>query len=499
MTTTSYDPRTGTAHEEVRESTTDEVEQTLRRASLVAPDVGGLAPTERGRWLRILADRLDDPSTAAELAALADRETALGRSRLTGEVARVAAQLRFYADVAEEGSWLGVTLAAATGTAPAIARMQAPLGPVAVFGASNFPFAFGVLGNDTAAALAAGCPVVAKAHPAHPVLSRRLAEIAVDALQEAGAPQGTFGLVAGYEAGSALVTSPHTAAVAFTGSQRGGLALWRLANEREVVIPVFAEMGTVNPVIVTPAGGRDMADVANGFVASFTLGSGQYCTKPGLLLAPACSGVAAAVGKALEEAHPAGWLLTADMARAATQGLEQLQAAGGHVVAQVPGPERGWAVPTTVLAVPAARLRRGSRLLEECFGPVALVAEYDTQEELFEVLSALQGALAASVMSGGVEDPDTGPLVRALAPLVGRVVVDGWPTGVTVSWAQQHGGPWPATSVPAATSVGAAALDRFTRPIAYQGVPDAALPPALQADNPWHLPRRVQGRLEASS
>ena len=203
-----------------------------------------------------MADALEDEAAAARLVAVADRETGLGEPRLTGELARCANQLRFYADVAVEGSWLGVTVDHAAGLAPDLRRMQVPLGPVAVLGASNFPFGFGALGNDTGSALAAGCPVLAKAHPAHPLTSRLLAEVAVGALAGAGAPDGTFALVSGFDAGSALVTAPEVAAVAFTGSQRGGLALWRLAQEREVPVPVYAEMGTINPAVVTQAGAR---------------------------------------------------------------------------------------------------------------------------------------------------------------------------------------------------------------------------------------------------
>ena len=498
-TTTSFDPRTGLALDEVPSSQPEEVEQALALAARVAPDVASRAPEERAGWLRLLADRLEEQVTAAELVDIADRETALGTPRLAGELARAAGQLRFYAEVAEEGSWLGATIDTRTDSRPAIGRVRRALGPVAVFGASNFPFAFGVLGNDTASALAAGCPVVAKAHPAHPMLSARLGELAASSLADAGAPDGSFALVAGFDAGTALVTSRHTAAVAFTGSQRGGLALWRLANEREVVIPVFAEMGTVNPVVVTPSGADRMSAIAAGFAGSFTLGAGQYCTKPGLLLAPAGSGVAHAVRDAVEAAAPTGWLLSEQMAHGASDGVEQLVAAGGEVIARVPGPDQGWTVPTTVIEVPVVRLRRGSRLLEECFGPVALVAEYGDASELATVLGALQGALAGSVMTGGPDDPEVAATVDALAPLVGRVAVDDWPTGVAVTWAQQHGGPWPATSAPAATSVGAAALDRFTRPVAYQSVPDHALPPALQSGNPWHLPRRVDGSPERTT
>ncbi|MGW5238737.1 aldehyde dehydrogenase family protein [Monashia sp. NPDC004114] len=492
--TVGYDPRTGEPCDEVADTPGDEVQARLSACAAASAAVAATAPTSRARWLRAVADALELPDAAAELVALADRETALGHARLTTEIARAAAQLRFYAAVAEEGSWLGVCIDR-IGDGTVLSRVRQPLGPVAVFGASNFPFAFGVLGNDTASALAVGCPVVAKAHPAHPALSLRLADLAAAALETAGAPAGTFGVVSGLDAGTALVTSPHTRAVAFTGSQRGGLALWRLANEREVVVPVYAEMGTVNPVIVTPAAAESMDALAAGFVGSFTLGMGQFCTKPGLLLAPAGSGAAKAVGQALL-ARDGGWLLTEQIAREARTGVRDLVAAGAKVVAQTMRPGAGWAAPATVLAVSSGQLRRSSRLLEECFGPVALVAEYADATELEIVLGQLQGALAGSVMTGSADDPDTAATVAALAPRVGRVIVDEWPTGVAWTWAQHHGGPWPATTSAAHTSVGAAALDRFTRPVAYQGVPDVALPVALREANPWSLPRRVDGVME---
>ena len=288
---------------------------------------------------------------------------------------------------------------------------------------------------------------------------------------------------------------PEVAAVAFTGSQRGGLALWRLAIQRDVVIPVYAEMGTVNPVVMTTAAAARTEEIAAGFVGSFTLGAGQFCTKPGLLLAPTGYDVPARVAAALQSARPTGWLLTEGIAAAYGSGVAELVGAGAEVLGRVPGPAEGWSADATVLVVAAADLKPGSRLLEECFGPVALVAEYADHHELTEVLEALQGALAASVMSAGPEDPETPDLVGALTPLAGRVAVDDWPTGVAFTWAQQHGGPWPATTFPSATSVGAAALDRFTRPVTWQSAPASALPPALQEDNPWRLPRRVDGRL----
>lgn len=485
MTDISYDARTGQPVEEIPSNTLSEVDDVLVAAAAAAPVVAATPPAERKKWLYAIADALD--AAADELIAIADRETGLGEERLRMEVGRAAVQLRYYADIAAEGSYVDAVLDAGP---PRLARVRVPLGPVAVFGASNFPFLFGVLGTDTASALASGCPVVVKAHPAHPALSARLGRLAQDAL--ADAPAGFFGLVSGFEAGERLVRSPHTSAVAFTGSQRGGLALWRMANERDVVIPVFAEMGTVNPVVVTPAALSKLDELATGFVESFTRGTGQYCTKPGLLFAPAGAGMADRVADALRRIAPTAWLLTSQIADAAVAGLDELVSAGGTVAGQVAGPDAGWAVPATVLTVPIEKLTSGSRLLEECFGPVAIVTEYADRAELATALAELQGTLAAAVMSGE-HDEDVPWLVARLTNLAGRVTVDEWPTGVVVTWAQQHGGPWPATTNPATTSVGAAALTRFTRPVAYQNVPDAALPPALRESNPWRLPRRVDG------
>ena len=492
---TSVDARTGAPVEELAVSTATDVAAALAAASVAAPRMAEERPETRRTWLRAVADALEDESAAARLVTVADRETGLGEPRLTGELARCANQLRFYADVAVEGSWLGAAVDHAAGLAPDLRRMQVPLGPVAVLGASNFPFGFGTLGNDTGSALAAGCPVLAKAHPAHPLTSRLLAEVAVGALAGAGAPDGTFGLVSGFDAGSALVTAPEVAAVAFTGSQRGGLALWRLAQEREVPVPVYAEMGTINPAVVTQAGAQRAEEIAAGFVASFTLGMGQFCTKPGLLLVPAGHDLPVRVAAALTSAAPAGWLLTGPIATSYAAGVEDLVAGGARGLARVPAPGEGWAAEATVLGVEAVDLTPGSPLLEECFGPVALVAEYADRAQLDAVLAHLSGALAASVQSGGVDDPEVPALVDALSRRVGRVMVDDWPTGVAFPWAQQHGGPWPATTIPSATSVGAAALGRFTRPVAWQSVPEPALPPALRDANPWGIPRRVDGVL----
>ncbi|WP_020672966.1 aldehyde dehydrogenase family protein [Amycolatopsis nigrescens] len=488
----SYHPRTGKAEGEVASTSEADVDAALARAAAAAPIVAATSPAERSAWLYAIADALDVPETVDELVALADEETALGDARLRMEIARTSGQLRYYADVAVEGSYLQATIDHPNPPSPGLARVQVPLGPVAVFGASNFPFAFSVLGTDTASALAAGCPVVVKAHPAHPRLSVRLGGLAREAL--GGAPEGLFELVSGFEAGARLVRSEHTAAVAFTGSQRAGLALWRMANERDVVIPVFAEMGTVNPVVVTPRAVRRLDDLAEGFVGSFTLGTGQYCTKPGLLFVPSGHDAAAKVAAALERHEPKAWMLTSQIAESATGGVDELVAAGGRVVGRTEGPAEGWTVAATVLEVPIEKLQSGSRLLEECFGPVAVVVEYEDRAQLDQALGQLQGTLTAAVMSAGPDDPEVAEFVSRLSTLAGRVTVNDWPTGVAITWAQQHGGPWPATTAPGTTSVGAGALARFTRPVAYQSVPDAALPAALQQANPWQLPRRIDGK-----
>lgn len=490
----SHDPRTGAVNGELPVSTPDEVDAALTRAAQAAPLLAATAPGVRRRWLAAIADALE--SHADELAALADRETALGVERMRGEVARTAGQLRFYGDVAEEGSYLGVALDGPTATTGPLARVNVPLGPVAVFGASNFPLAFSVLGNDTASAIAAGCPTLVKAHPAHPLLSRRVADLTTAALREAGAPEGTFALVVGFEAGTRLVQADQVEAVAFTGSEAGGMALWRLANQRARVIPVFAEMGTVNPVVVTP-GASDVESIAAGFVASYTFGMGQVCTKPGLLLAPRGAGVPEAVARALRDAAPAASMLTAPIAAAVARGVEDLTHAGASVVAESPGSGHGWSADAAVLTAPLSALRPGSRLLEECFGPVALVVEYDGLADVLAAIDHLPGALAAAVFPRDGDDPAIAPLLAALSRRVGRVTVGNWTTGAPAAWAQQHGGPWPATTNPAATSVGAAALGRFVRPVTFQNVPDTFLPAPLQSANPWALPRRVDGKLLA--
>lgn len=489
----SFDPRSGATAASVAHTTAAQLGQLVDRAVAAADPVGQASPATRRTWLAAGADALLD--NREELARIADWETALGWTRLDGEVVRTANQMRFYADVAVEGTYLRAVIDPATSTTPFLARTNVPLGPVAVFGASNFPFAFSVFGNDSASAIAAGCPVVIKAHPAHPLTSQRTFEIVHDAMRAAGAPDGIAALVFGYETGTALVQHPAMTAVAFTGSQAGGMSLWKLANQREVAVPVYAEMGTVNPVVITPAAGQDITPIAHGFVQSFTMGSGQFCTKPGLLLAPRGSGAVAAVAGALDELSPEPIMLTRGIAESVTRGVAELEDAGATVQARTAPIPGGWSSPAVLLSASVDLLERGSLVLEECFGPVAVVVEYDDLQEALAAVDRLQGALAASIMIAE-DDPDAAAVLSRLERKVGRVIVNDWPTGVAFTWAQVHGGPWPATSNPSTTSVGAAALDRFVRPVAYQGLPDGLLPAPLRADNPWNLPRRVAGVLQ---
>jgi NADP-dependent aldehyde dehydrogenase len=480
----SFDPLTGERTGAVAHSTPDDVSRILDRASRAAPVLASLSPVIREGWIAAAADAV--LATSAELVELARSETGLGITRLEGELARMAASARFYGAVAREGSYLGVSRDDLDGGST-IVRGNIPVGVVAVFGASNFPFGFGIFGHDVASAIAAGCPVVVKAHPAHPRLSVRLGAVVRDALAAAGAPEGTFDVAVGFDSGLQLVDSSVVRAVAFTGSQQAGMALLERGARRG--IPVFAEMGTVNPVFVTPAAAADRDSIAQGFVDSFTMGAGQFCTKPGLVLVPAGHGFAASITEAASRVRAAP-LLTASIAAAYARRLGELDPNAAPVT-----PKSGYAVEPRLIAVALDELIPGSRLLEECFGPVALIAEYDDAVGALAALDRLQPSLAASVFTGPDDDEDALVAIAQLAQRVGRVAVNAWPTGVATTWSQQHGGPWPATSRPDATSVGASALARFVRPMSLQNATSAQLPVMLQPQNPWNLPRRLNGRL----
>lgn len=436
------------------------------------------------RWRRMpgpaRAAILDAVAVALEAAGgdlipIADRETSLGTPRLRSELVRTVFQLRLLADEVRSGRHLTPVIDHADpewpmGPRPDLRRTQRPLGPVLVFAASNFPFAFSVAGGDTAAALAAGCPVVLKAHSGHPELSIATAEVVLRALTEAGAPDGVFALIHGIDHGRAAIVDPRIKAAAFTGSTEAGRALWDLAHGRPDPIPFFGELGSVNPVFVTRAAmARRGGEVLSGFVGSFTLGSGQFCTKPGVLIVPAG---AADVVADLVPGDP--FPLLNDRIRSG------FVAAVRDLAAETDALVTGSGSAPTLLRTTAAHVLADPDLIRrEMFGPGALVVEYTDEQELLALAAGLEGQLTATVQAEP-EDAVAPALLDLLAESSGRVLWNQWPTGVSVTAAQHHGGPWPATTTPATTSVGTAALARFLRPVAYQGVPAHLLPAELE-------------------
>jgi NADP-dependent aldehyde dehydrogenase len=474
----------------------------LRRICAAAAEaarvLGEVPAAQRAGWLRAIADAIDGDVDA--VTAVAARETSLGAARLTGEVSRTTGQLRLFADVLTEGAYVEAIIdhadADATPPRPDVRRMLHAIGPVAVYAAGNFPFAFSVAGGDTASALAAGCPVVVKAHPGHPGTSAAVAGLVTDALAVAGAPQGAFDCVVGFDAGRDLVGDPAIRAAAFTGSLSGGRALFDLASARPEPIPFYGELGSVNPVLVMPEAGRARAtEVADGLVASFTLGVGQFCTKPGVVLAPRGGDLLAALADRVGRADP-GAMLNAGIAARFRDGAAALAGtARVETLATARPTDDGTVSPLVLRTDVAGLLGSGDMLLEECFGPVCLVVEYEDDAALARVVAALPGSLTATVHA----EPGDLTAVRDLLPRLrasaGRIVWNGWPTGVAVNWAMHHGGPWPSTTASVHTSVGATAIRRFLRPVAYQDLPEALLPPALHDANPLNLVRRVDGRM----
>jgi acyl-CoA reductase-like NAD-dependent aldehyde dehydrogenase len=485
-----YDPRTGKpVGEPIPHTDAETLDRICAAAAAAAPGLAATSLTKRAELLHAAAEGLRAEQDA--IVALADAETALGEGRLRGELVRTCVQLEMFADAVREGSFLDVIIDlpdpnARPAPRPDLRRMVVPLGPVAVFSASNFPLAFSVAGGDTASALAAGCPVVVKAHPGHPGTSRLVGEVLTGALSKA--PEGTFAVVYGVDAGSALVQHPAITAVGFTGSLRGGRALFDLANSRPDPIPFYGELGSLNPVVVSPGAlARRRDAIVDGFVASFTLGNGQFCTKPGLLFVPAGHDLDDRLAAAVR-ATAIGPLLNARIEEGFRRTLASL--------AEVPGVHRVVEADATLLAVGAAGLAARPELLEECFGPAALLVEYSSTEELLTALNAVPGSLTAGLHVDPESEPElTATLLERLAGRAGRVLFDGWPTGVAVTWAMHHGGPWPATTSPLHTSVGVTAVRRFQRPVVYQNAPEQVLPAPLRNANPLGIPRRINGNL----
>ncbi len=456
-------------------------------------------PEARAGFLEAIAANILD--IGDDLVTRCMAETGLPRPRIEGERARTVGQLRLFAGVVREGSYVEARIDPALPDRKPLPRPDLRLrriavGPVAVFGASNFPLAFSVAGGDTASALAAGCPVVVKAHPAHPGTSELVGRAIQKAVAACGLPEGTFSLLfdAGQSIGQGLVADPRIAAVGFTGSRRGGTALMAIAAGRPSPIPVYAEMSSINPVLLFPGAlAARGAAIGKAFAASLTLGAGQFCTNPGLILAlpgPGLDAFLEAAGAALRES-PAATMLTPGIQRAYREAVAR--GAGHAAEGAEGGATQGRA---TLFAADSDVFLADPELQEEMFGASGLVVRCADFAAMRAVLERLEGQLTASLHLAPEDHAAARDLLPLLERRVGRILVDGFGTGVEVAHAMVHGGPYPATSDGRTTSVGSLAIDRFLRPVSYQDVPDALLPAALQAANPLGLPRRIDGTPE---
>ncbi|TWA86858.1 NADP-dependent aldehyde dehydrogenase [Azospirillum brasilense] len=462
------------------------------------------APEDRAVFLEAVARNILD--LGDELIVRAVAESGLPRARLEGERGRTVGQLRLFAAVVREGSWIGARIDPALPERaplprPDLRQRRIPLGPVAVFGASNFPLAFSVAGGDTASAFAAGCPVVVKAHSAHPGTSELVGRAVQAAVAECGLPEGVFSLIfgAGTSVGTALVADPRIKAVGFTGSRRGGVALMEVAAKRPEPIPVYAEMSSINPVFLLPAALAARAEaLGRGFVASLTLGAGQFCTNPGILLAvdgPDLDRFVAAAVEALG-GSAAPTMLTPGIHAAFDAGVAAL--ADNALVVTLArgldgdGPNQCRAA---LFATTADAFLDDPSLREEVFGSASLLIRCPDLESLRAVAERLDGQLTATLQMDAADAGAAAALLPTLERKAGRILANGWPTGVEVCHAMVHGGPFPATSDSRTTSVGTAAIERFLRPVCYQDIPAGLLPESLRDGNPLGLWRRVDGAL----
>jgi acyl-CoA reductase-like NAD-dependent aldehyde dehydrogenase len=502
----AVDPRSGEPGPAYTEATPEDV-----HAAVAAAAAAFAAPALRdgGRRAEMLGEAAARLRGAEEeIVAVCQAETGLPEARVRSELERTWRQLDAFAALVEAGDYVDAIIDLADPDArpiprPDVRRMLVPIGPVAVFGASNFPLAFSTAGGDTASALAAGCPVVVKGHPSHPGTSEVVAREVLAAVASTGLPEGTFALLqsSGVEVGEALVDEPAIAAVAFTGSLAGGRALHDRAAVRPRPIPVYAEMGSVNPIVVTQAALRARAAaIADGLVASVASFGGQLCTKPGVVFVPAGAegdAFVADVAARLAAVEPQV-MLNERLRDALAQRVAELRTlaapAGGAGGDTSPTDGPGFRFAPSAFRAAAADLEREPALLEERFGPVVLLLSYRSPDELLAALDRVDGQLTGSVHAQQEDEPLVRTLVDVLAARAGRLVFDGFPTGVAVTHGMHHGGPYPATTAPGHTSVGMTAIARFLRPVAWQNAPAAALPPALRDENPLGIWRRVNGQ-----
>jgi NADP-dependent aldehyde dehydrogenase len=482
------------------QATEAEVDAAARAAAAAYPAYRSLSAVRRAEFLEAIATEID--ALGDDFVAIVCRETALPAARIQGERGRTSGQMRLFAQVLRRGDFHGARIDRALPQRsplprPDLRQCRLGVGPVAVFGASNFPLAFSTAGGDTAAALAAGCPVVFKAHSGHMATAERVAQAIVRAAQQTGMPAGVFNMVYGGGVGEWLVKHPAIQAVGFTGSLKGGRALCDMAAARPQPIPVFAEMSSINPVLVLPAALAARGEqIARELADSVVQGCGQFCTNPGLVIgiaSPAFSlfsaNLIAEIGR-----RPAQTMLNSGTLHSYAKGVAALHAHPGvrHLAGQ---PQEGrQALPQLFQADVRLLLEHDELLQEEVFGPTTVLVEVADQAELLKALGALGGQLTASLIAEAADLEQAAPLVALLEHKAGRLLLNGYPTGVEVCDAMVHGGPYPATSDARGTSVGSLAIERFLRPLCYQNYPDALLPDALKNANPLGIARLVDGK-----
>jgi 2,5-dioxopentanoate dehydrogenase len=486
-------------------ATAEEVELAVRLASEAIASYSRVPGPERATFLRLIATKIE--SIAGEIIERAGRETALLQARLQGETARTCGQLRLFAQVAEEGSWVSARIDRADpdrqpAAKPDIRSMLRPLGPVVVFGASNFPLAFSVAGGDTASALASGNPVIVKAHAAHPGTSELVGQMLRESVRECGLPEGVFSLLfgSGAQIGTALMKHPLVKAGGFTGSRAAGRVLMDVAAARPEPIPFYAEMSSTNPVFILPGALKERGEtIAAGLHASFTMGAGQFCTKPGMVFFPHGDEALPFTSRLrqLVGASAPFYLLTRNIHSSYDSALAGRKTdAGVKLVAESPkvAPVAGFAVGSALFETDATTFL-DSELDAEIFGPTTLLVRHSSREQILELAKSLDGHLTATIHGTTQDLLEFADLIAILESKVGRLVFNGFPTGVEVSHAMVHGGPYPSTSDGRSTSVGSQAIFRFTRPVCYQGFPDEALPQELRNANPLGIWRMVDGEM----
>ncbi|MGZ3881951.1 MAG: aldehyde dehydrogenase (NADP(+)) [Flavisolibacter sp.] len=486
-----------------KDATVQEVNAALEASWKAYRQFRKLNLKERADFLKTIGKELE--AIGSELVATANSETNLGEARLAGELKRTIFQLNSYGDACAEGTWLDIRIDTAdeqrNPPKPDLRKMLVPLGPVVVFGASNFPFAYSTAGGDTACALAAGCSVLIKAHPAHAETSELVAQAVQAAARKSGLPEAIFIHLhgAGFEVGKTLVEHPLTKAVGFTGSFEGGKALFDLANQRKEPIPVFAEMGSVNPVFLMPGKlKQDGAAIAAMYAVSITQSAGQFCTNPGILVGvedDALNRFGKLLGEQIEKVKPVK-MLHSGIAKNFIQKREKALAEESVTVAAVTEFEAGEDESVPTLATVSAKAFLSDPLLhKEVFGPFSLLVKCTSMDELVRVADALEGQLTCSLMTTEEEMSQNTELVEILKDKCGRFVVNGVPTGVEVALSMHHGGPFPATTDSRFTSVGADGIKRFARPVCFQNWSNALLPQELKDENPLKLWRTVNNEL----